>query len=650
MSLKAIKREHLLSAVCVILRVPSLFIMDAWCRMDPHEATKDSAGNSESSLLVTIVYYFVFVFALSIALLPLRKLVDLYMYLISGLLLYLAYHISSVYVTVEKIRLVEDWMDKEGKNLGDEMKQRMFIRLFTFLGVQCVIAAFIAYLTEVRNWKKFGFLIFTLPLMGQICGVPIDLIETVHNFAANFTLLMLVLFAFVNFSTALDALKDLLNQGYILSQALGYLTLILTIWHTMKLPIQLLVFWLCLFSVQLYVNIYGDALPLSVSQEGWIFVVLAAIGDCCGTTVSLIALCVTISYVSYCSLLLTRLFLQGFRGYQPDNDGMRGWTEGFTMLLIAFQTGLLDLKPLQRAFLMSILLFIVVSSLLQSMYEMCDPILLSLSAQHNKSIGKNLRAIVLFSFLWMFPLYMTYSICQYFDLDFWLLVIMSSCLLTSVQVMGSLIVYTLFMYDSLRREPWDALDDVIYYVRSIVRVLEFVVAVFVVCYGLKESFFGEWSWINSSILLIHCYFNVWQRLQTGWKTFLLRREAIKRLESLPLATDEQLEEYNDVCPICYQSMTAARITHCKHFFHATCLKKWLYVKDSCPMCHKKIDQPEEGEATHDETEGNVNEQNNDEEDDGDSDNSSNSESESNEEEDNELSDNSEENFDQQRGH
>ena len=509
------------------------------------------------------------------------------MYLISGILLFLAYQVSALYIEVENTPIPDD-------ELVDS-RNRTIVRVFFFLGSQCVIAAIVAYLMEMTNWRKFGLLIFTLPVLGRVCGIPVTELESLHNFCTLFTVIMSQLFLFVNFSTILDAFKDLINKGYILSQALGYIPLALTIWHTVLLPIQLLLFWIVLFTVQLYVYIYGDALPLSISQEGWMFVVLAAVGECCATPVSLFALCVTISYMSYYILSLTKLFLQGWQGYQADTESMRGWTEGFTMMLIAVQTGLLDLKPLQRAFLMSILLFIVASSLIQSMYEMCDPILLALSAAHNKSICKHLRAILLFTFLWMFPLYMTYSICQYFNLDFWLLVIMSSCLLTSVQVVGSLTVYALFMYDSLRTEPWDSLDDVIYYVRSTVRILEFVVAVFVVCYGLKESFFGEWSWINSSILLIHCYFNVWQRLQTGWKTFLLRREAVKRLESLPKATDEQLQENNDVCPICYQAMTAARITHCRHFFHATCLKKWLYVKDTCPMCHKKIDQPHQAD-------------------------------------------------------
>lgn len=32
-------------------------------------------------------------------------------------------------------------------------------------------------------------------------------------------------------------------------------------------------------------------------------------------------------------------------------------------------------------------------------------------------------------------------------------------------------------------------------------------------------------------------------------------------------------------------MKAAVITPCGHLFHAGCLKKWLYVQESCPLCH-----------------------------------------------------------------
>lgn len=37
-----------------------------------------------------------------------------------------------------------------------------------------------------------------------------------------------------------------------------------------------------------------------------------------------------------------------------------------------------------------------------------------------------------------------------------------------------------------------------------------------------------------------------------------------------------------------QDMTSAVITYCGHFFHGICLRKWLYVQESCPMCHSSI--------------------------------------------------------------
>lgn len=63
---------------------------------------------------------------------------------------------------------------------------------------------------------------------------------------------------------------------------------------------------------------------------------------------------------------------------------IRGVTEGVTLLLLALQTGLLDLQLLQRTFLLSIILFIVVTSTMQSMIEIADPIVLGLGASRNR--------------------------------------------------------------------------------------------------------------------------------------------------------------------------------------------------------------------------------------------------------------------------
>ena len=168
-------------------------------------------------------------------------------------------------------------------------------------------------------------------------------------------------------------------------------------------------------------------------------------------------------------------------------------------------------------------------------------------------------------------------------------VVLSTCVMTSVQVVGLLVIYCFFLYDAAHAEPWENLDDFIYYARAVVRCLEFFVAVFVVCAGFHESLVGQWSWSNSAVLVVHCYFNVWQRLQTGWVSFLRRREAAKHIDALPSATDEQLAAHNDVCAICYQSMSSGvRVTHCRHLFHGSCLRKWFYVQETCPMCSSSI--------------------------------------------------------------
>ena len=36
------------------------------------------------------------------------------------------------------------------------------------------------------------------------------------------------------------------------------------------------------------------------------------------------------------------------------------------------------------------------------------------------------------------------------------------------------------------------------------------------------------------------------------------------------------------------SFLSTKVTKCNHFFHAKCLRKWLYVQDSCPLCYGSL--------------------------------------------------------------
>lgn len=117
------------------------------------------------------------------------------------------------------------------------------------------------------------------------------------------------------------------------------------------------------------------------------------------------------------------------------------------------------------------------------------------------------------------------------------------------------------MVEELRKVPMENMDDVIYCVNGTYRMLEFVVALCVVAYGVCETVFGEWTVMGSTIVLVHSYYNVWLRAQLGWQSFLLRRDAVNKIKSLPTASEQQLQQHNDICSICYQVRVVMKLYH-----------------------------------------------------------------------------------------
>lgn len=57
-------------------------------------------------VLMYIAYFLAILFCLTLVLLPLRKLVNLYMYIVSGILLGIAHYLSFLYVEAEKSNYV----------------------------------------------------------------------------------------------------------------------------------------------------------------------------------------------------------------------------------------------------------------------------------------------------------------------------------------------------------------------------------------------------------------------------------------------------------------------------------------------------------------------------------------------------------------
>lgn len=570
----------------VLLRVPCLMSLDLLYKWDMDGLGGQMTGyggHVSTATFLSLGYYFGHISCFVLLLLPLRHLVKVYIYLLTTCLLYIGHQAAWDYIKHET---------EQGNQRGVFFDLSAFNQFAAVLTGQIILSTLCSFLMKTKHFWLFCAPV--IPLLAHLCMVPLSALSTVNHFAMLLTGLEVLSFLASGLLVVYSLVKSATQVLTDLSQLLA---VVVSLWSYLDVPVLFLVFWLVLFAFQVYYQVTSSWSMLT--YQGLLFSLLNSIAECCGTPYSLLGLTFAVSYLALGLLSLCKFYLLGYAAFHNGQLVHRGVTEGVSLLLLALQTGLTDMQVLQRTFLLSIILFIVVTSTLQSMIEITSPIILALGASQSSSFWKHIRGISMCIFLLIFPCLMVYKLARLFHMDFWLLILVSTCMLTSLQVMGTIFIYTLFMLEPLRDEPLEKMDEIIYYVNAVSRVLEFLVAVSVVAYGIWESIIGEWSWVGASVIIIHSYFNVWLRAQSGWKSFLLRREAANKIRSLPTASQQQLQEHNDVCAICFQEMYTAVITPCEHFFHSGCLQKWLYVQDTCPMCHQQMKPPQHEASSQD---------------------------------------------------
>ncbi|CAH0551871.1 unnamed protein product [Brassicogethes aeneus] len=70
------------------------------------------------------------------------------------------------------------------------------------------------------------------------------------------------------------------------------------------------------------------------------------------------------------------------------------------------------------------------------------------------------------------------------------------------------------------------------------------------------------------------YYNYWECIVTEKETY----------SSFRTATERDIKKWNDICAVCLNRMSRARITPCNHLFHPFCLKQCLRNSYFCPLC------------------------------------------------------------------
>jgi len=374
----------------------------------------------------------------------------------------------------------------------------------------------------------------------------------------------------------------------------GLNTFLETEWGRLRVPTVLRTFWVSRLALMLLVH-----QPISpvLNMMSLFNCVKEALIKGSETIISVLGMTSIVSNMSHWLGVLFQLILKT----EDDEDKSVASVSAVLFFVLALQTGLTGMESEKRFHQICKNLCLLLTAILHFIHSMVQPVLMSLSASRSSNKYSHIRALSVCLFLVLAPTLLVYVLWIHFKAGTWLLAVTAFCIEVVVKVFVTITVYALFMWDAHCQDGmWESLDDWVYYIRGFGSTVEFCFAVFLFFNGGWILVFESGGTIRAVMMLIHAYFNIWSEAKSGWSTFIKRRTAVAKIDSLNDATKEEIEKHNDVCAICYQEMVAAKLTKCKHMFHAICLRKWLYMQDNCPMCHEKLYQTDATSQTEEE--------------------------------------------------
>ncbi|XP_069674174.1 protein TRC8 homolog isoform X2 [Periplaneta americana] len=475
--------------------------------------------------------------------------------------------------------------------------------------IQCMLAFIFTYVHLGPRYplvQKLLPISFMAPSILAVLPLPLSILHHAPVFAA---LLPLALVKFVLWYSALAVVQTVYG-GYQHARNFvsnfGLSALVETEWMRLNVPTVLRTFWL-LRVAEHAASLLADHFSDGQKSQGSLLalttlfsITKSLLVSGCETLTAVLGMTSIVSYICH----YVGCFFQWVLLTEDDDDKSIGTVSAILFYILALQTGLTSLDPDKRFIRLCRNFCLLFTALLHFVHNIVNPLLMSLSASHNPSLHRHIRALAVCAFLILFPASLLAYLWSQHATSTWLLAVSAFSIEVIIKVVVSLMIYSLFLVDAYRSSFWEKLDDYVYYIRAFGNTVEFCFGIFLFFNGAWILVFESGGAIRAVMMCIHAYFNIWCEARAGWSVFMKRRTAVNKINSLPEANTEQLHRLDDVCAICYQEMKSAKITRCNHFFHGVCLRKWLYVQDRCPLCHDilykvEMDTPRDSSSSED---------------------------------------------------
>ncbi|KAH0617448.1 hypothetical protein JD844_015692 [Phrynosoma platyrhinos] len=569
----------------VALRVPSLFLIDAIFNSAP-AFPGESLGASLLGGLLRLLGVFVSTVVLVLSQRALFKF-----YMISSAFLLAA---TSVFVNYYAFLHINFHSASYTTAFGAQLLPHKGPSLWMTLSILQLAfgIGYVALLNIDSIYSQLIILDLLIPIVGLVIELPLHISQTLvftSGFILTFYTLAILASKLRRFYYSTRYVYLLIRHMY---RIYGLQLLLEDTWKRIRFPAVLRVFWLMRLTIQAVVLTYvvkmaetDPGTKFYISWDNFWELLCSLIISGCDSTLTVLGMSAVISSVAH----YLGLGILAFIGSTDEDDKRLGFVAPVLFFILALQTGLSGLKPEERLVRLSRNMCLLLTAVLHFIHGMTDPVLMSLSASHVSSFRRHFPVLFVSACLFVLPILLSYILWNHYALNTWLFAVTAFCVELCLKVIVSITVYILFMIDGYYNVLWEKLDDYVYYVRSTGNIIEFIFGVIMFGNGAYTMVFETGSKIRACMMCLHAYFNIYLQARNGWKTFINRRTAVKKINSLPEVKGERLHEIDDVCAICYHEFTtSARITPCNHYFHALCLRKWLYIQDTCPMCHQKV--------------------------------------------------------------
>ncbi|KAF6216334.1 hypothetical protein GE061_000675 [Apolygus lucorum] len=417
---------------------------------------------------------------------------------------------------------------------------------------------------------------FLTPSLLCLLPLPHQFLHHVPVFAAVLPLAMVKFVLWTSAFSIMDTISSTYSHYRMLIRDYGLTAVMESEWIRLNVPCVLRTFWI--LRLMEHTIAYQ---PVGLEIASILALCKSLLITGCETLTAVLGMTSIISYGCH----YIGCFFQWVLLTDDEDDKSIGTVSAILFYILALQTGLTSLEPDKRFVRLCRNFCLLFTALLHFIHNIVNPLLMSLSASHNPSLHRHLRALIVCTFLIVYPVGLMAYLWSHHPMSTFLLAVSAFSVEVIIKVIVSLLIYALFLIDAYRSTFWEKLDDYVYYIRAFGNTVEFCFGIFLFFNGAWILIFESGGAIRAGMMGIHAYFNIWCEARIGWLVFMKRRTAVNKIESLPEASDDQLANLDDVCAICYQEMRTAKITRCNHFFHGVCLRKWLYVQDRCPLCH-----------------------------------------------------------------